>query len=380
MQNNHSKILFGLFLKTDYRDKEKTAYKKLTGVFISYLFANLFIGWSNFIRFDEYSFIVLAFSINIFFITFISLTEYADLFFSKRQMDVFTALPLKDNEIFKAKLKSATAYISFFCISLVIPQSVFVYLYSHDIIRTLMFAVLCFAFTLSVLYLILLVQTFVIIISKKQSSYIQYVLQFIFIFFIVYTSSLSSKAGLEGKGTLRGYDIVNYLPQNLYYLGLDSYLYFALSLLLSIAIFFLFYHILSSHYSGIYKYLTLSDKPKKSKIKFNFTSLSNFINTKLLNNNIERASYDLAKYQFVNSRAMKVKYIPILFLPVVFAVIAVTTNTPGFLTLSSSSLSKMTHVVAIMGPTITMMVIMASRLMISNTKISDENSSGTEWL
>jgi hypothetical protein len=380
MQSNTSRILFNLFLKTDYRDKEKTAYKKLTGIFISYLFANSFIGWSNYMRFDEYSFIILAFSINIFFITFVSLTEYADLFFSKRQMDIFTSLPLIDAEIFKAKLKSATAYISFFGISLIIPQSVFVYLYSHDILRTLMFAILCFAFTLSILYLILLVQTFVILISKKQSGYLQYILQFFFIFFIIYTSTLSSKAGLENKGSIKNYDIVQYLPQNLYYLGIDNYAYFALSFLISFLIFLLFYYILKFNYSTIYKFLTITDKPKKSRSNFSLIPLNNFISSRLLKNNVERASYDLMKYQFINSRSLKVKYIPTLFLPIIFAVIAVTSNTPGFLTLKSAAFSNMTQVVAILGPTITMMIIMSSRLMISSTKISDEHSAGTDWL
>lgn len=381
MQSNTSKTLFSLFLKTDYRDKEKTAYKKLTGVFISYLFANAFIGWSNYMRFDEYSFVVLAFSINIFFITFVSLTEYADLLFSKRQMDIFASLPLKDTEVFNAKLKSATAYIGFFCVSLLIPQAVFVYFYSHDIIRTLLFAILCFAFTLSVLYLILLIQTAIIMIFKKQSGYLQYILQFIFIFFIIYTSSLSSKASLESKGSIRDYDMVQYLPQNIFYLGMDSYIYFALSLLISLSVFLVFYFLLKVNYSKIYNLLTVQDKKvKKIRLGYSFKSLTEFINNHLLKNNVERASYNLMKYQFINSRTMKVKYIPTLFLPLIFAVIAVATNTPGFLTLQSATFSKMVQVVPILGPTITMMIIMSSRLMITNTKISDENSAGTEWL
>lgn len=381
MQSNTGKILFSLFLKTDYRDKEKTAYKKLTGVFISYLFANSFIGWSNYMRFDEYSFVILAFSINIFFITFVSLTEYADLLFSKRQMDIFTSLPLKDTEIFNAKLKSATAYIGVFCVSLVVPQAVFVYLYSHDITRVLMFVILCFTFTLSILYLILLIQTIIVMMSKKQSGYLQYILQFIFIFFIIYTSSLSSKANLESKYSIRDYDIVQYLPQNIFYLGMGSYLYFALSLLISLTIFLLFYFLLKSNYSKIYKLLTFSDTiVKKKRLGFSVKPLTEFINNRLLKNNVERASYNLMKYQFMNSRSMKVKYIPTLFLPLIFAIIAVATNTPGFLTLKTSALSKMTQVVSILGPTITMMIIMSSRLMITNTKISDENSSGTDWL
>lgn len=382
MQSNSSKILFNLFLKTDYRDKEKTAYKKLTGIFISYLFANSFIGWSNYMRFDEYSFVVLAFSINIFFITFVSLTEYADMLFSKRQMDIFTALPIKSTAIFNAKLKSATAYIGVFCVSLVIPQAVFVYMYDHDITRTILFVILCFAFTLSILYLILLIQTAAIMIYKKQSGYLQYILQFLFIFFIIYTSSLSSKASLESRHSIREYDIVQYLPQNIFYLGMGSYLYFALSILIAASVFFLFYFLLKANYSKVYNILAYSPENKTKKLKFgsSFNSISEFISSRLLKNNIERASYNLMKYQFLNSRSMKVKYIPTLFLPLIFAVIAVATNTPGFLTLKTSAVTKMTHIVPILGPTITMMMIMASRLMITNTKISDENSSGTDWL
>jgi len=103
----NEKTIFRLFLKTDYRDKEKNTYKRFLGIMISYIFANSFIGWSNYIRFDEFGFSVLAMSMNIFFITFIALTEYGELFFSKKQNEIFSSLPVLPEEIFAAKFKSA---------------------------------------------------------------------------------------------------------------------------------------------------------------------------------------------------------------------------------------------------------------------------------
>jgi hypothetical protein len=69
------KTLFALFQKTDYRDKENSAKKKLTGVLLSFLFANTILSYNYYVTFDEKSFIILAYTSNLFLLALIVLTD-----------------------------------------------------------------------------------------------------------------------------------------------------------------------------------------------------------------------------------------------------------------------------------------------------------------
>jgi len=60
--------------------------------------------------------------------------------------------------------------------------------------------------------------------------------------------------------------------------------------------------------------------------------------------------------------------------------IAVVGNQQGFLYFDSSKISSLGTGVLILGPSIIMILIMSSRLLISGTKIADENSNDTDWI
>lgn len=376
------KILLNFFLKTDYRDKENKSYKKFIGIIISYLFANSFIGWSNYIRFDEFGFSVLAMSMNVFFITFIALTEYSDLFFSKKQNEIFSSLPVNKSEIFTAKFISSFIYITSFLIILIIPQIVYFYFYTESVSRILLFIAVNFSFTYTVLFLLLILQTFSTIISKGKSNKIVVFIQFIFIGFILLSSTISSGGVKDGLTDLRKIEGIAYFPQTHFYNAIDNYIYLLIVLILFLTSGLIFYFYLMRNYEKVSEYLSLEPEKVKKSRNFGkyFSGIQKFINEKFLTNETERAFYGLTKNQFANSKQLKVKNYPFIFLPVLFAVIAVVGNQQGFLYFDSSKLKSLEGGILILGPSLTMMLIMSSRLLISATKIADENSHGTDWI
>ncbi|HRE40389.1 MAG TPA: hypothetical protein PLG90_03570 [Ignavibacteria bacterium] len=378
----NEKTIFRLFLKTDYRDKEKNTYKRFLGIMISYIFANSFIGWSNYIRFDEFGFSVLAMSMNIFFITFIALTEYGELFFSKKQNEIFSSLPVLPEEIFAAKFKSAFLYIFSFVLVLLLPQIIFFAMYSGEVSRVLLFIIINISFTLFLLFLLLLLQSVSIVMSKGKSNKLVTVLQFIFVAFIVLTSTISSKGDQKGLTDIREIEAVKYLPQTYFYSGIENYLFLVLCLCLTLFLGFSFYFYMKMNYEKISDYLSFETKVKKKSFipaKY-LEGIQKFITAKFLNNNIEQAFYGLTKNQFANSKQLKLKNLPFVFLPLIFALIAVVGNQQGFLYFDSSKISSLGTGVLILGPSITMILIMSSRLLISGTKIADENSNDTDWI
>ena len=142
---NKIKILFDLFLKLDYRDKQNSGKKKITGIFISYVFANSALSFNLFNTFDKESFAILSFSTGIFLLSFIILNDYSNLFFSKQHLEFLRTLPLENNEVFVSKFLSAFVFVFFIQVTIILPQSVFYYFYEQNLSKTIIFIVANFS-------------------------------------------------------------------------------------------------------------------------------------------------------------------------------------------------------------------------------------------
>src|ERR1700754_2643832 len=94
------KKLFGLFVSLDFRDKDKGSKKKILGLLLTYLLTNGILSFNNFNGFNEFSFAALSFSINIFFISFVVLNDFDNLFLAKKYFDGLINLPIKQKSFF----------------------------------------------------------------------------------------------------------------------------------------------------------------------------------------------------------------------------------------------------------------------------------------
>jgi hypothetical protein len=386
--NRNTKILFSLFQKLDYRDKENSAKKKLTGILIAYIFANTVLSYNYFVSFDERSYIILALTSNLFLLALIVLTDFENLFLASRYIDVLRTLPVESSSVFKAKFFSAVIFLLFFILSSAIPQVVFFYFIDHSLLKTLAFLATDVMFCYFSVGILILIFIFALKFFKDKATLILNFLQILFFVFIFYSSTLSSKVRsvpkeLFVRENILNIGIVKYIPQTFFSLGVYDILYFTVSTALAAGIFFFLFRIIGNNYYSLADTVrSLNTKRKLYKPKFNPALVNTFLNRYVLSNNYERASFDLVKNQFRNSKFLRVKYIPIIFMPLLFVVIGIISGSPNllFFNINSGADSFFRTAIVLISPSITFTLIMCSRLLISNTKILDESSVNTGWI
>ena len=380
---NKIKILSDLFFKLDYRDKQNSGRKKITGIIISYIFANSAISFNLFNTFDKESFAILSFSTGIFLLSFIILNDYSNLFFSKQHMEFLRTLPLKNNEVFVSKFLSAFVYIFFIQCTIILPQTVFYYFYEQNISKTIIFVIANFSSNIFIAVIILTIYTIALYYFFKKANILIYILQFVFFVFIMYSSSLTSRAIKFGKESIMAYGLTKFLPQYYFALSVEDYRLLLVCIALCLLVIFLYYLFLRKRYYNLSeKIFSITDELKKRRGLKIFSGLNYFINRNILRNHTERASYALIKNQLSNSRILKLRYIPLAFIPVIITMIGVFTNIPSFLYFQTGKGDMLLSAssILILSPSITLTLIMCIRLMISNTKIADENSMDIEWI
>jgi hypothetical protein len=380
---NKIKILFKLFLKLDYRDKENSGKRKITGIFISYVIANFLLSLNIYNSFDKDSFVILSFSTGLFLLTFVVLNDFSNLFFAKQYIDTLRILPLKDNDVFLSKFLSAFVFIGLIQFSIIIPQSFYYYLYEHNILNTILFIILNFLSNSFIVAVLLFVYTLALYYFVKKANIMLYILQFAFLVYVMYSSSLTSRAMKYGKESILNFGILKLLPQYYFSQSIGNPALLIVCVLVCVIIILLYYYLLRTKYfilsEKIYNLESNIKKPGRIKI---ISTINNFIYKYVLRNNEERASYSLIKDQLSNSRVLKLRFIPLMFIPVVFTLIAVFADIPGFLyfTTEESDLMRTAGSVLILSPSISITLIMCIRLLVSNTKIADENSPGINWI
>jgi hypothetical protein len=368
------KKLFGLFLSLDFRDKDKNGSRKIIGILVAYLFTNSFLSFSNFMGFNEYSFAILSFSINIFFIAFVVLNDFDNLFLAKNHFQGLTNLPVKQGSFFAAKFVSASLMIFAFYFVSSVSQLIFFYFYNYSLEKVVLFFICSLLFNFTFMGFLLFLYVIVLNNFTGKSNLIVYILQFVFFLFIIYSSTFSAKAVKLGKKDLLDIELVRYMPQVFFVNGIYEPVFIPVILLIALAVFYGLYKFMSANFFELQEKISkVKEKSKRKKIKFTFWGA--FIHKYILRNNIQRASYDLLGNQLRNSRFLRVKYVPMVLFPVIFCIIG-TFFSKEFLVLSSDQrIGKLlSSQFLILSPSITFMTILSIRMLFSNTKIADEHS------
>jgi len=375
--------LLSVFLKLDYRDKENSGKKKVFGILLAYLISNTFLSMNYYRTFDELSFVILSFSTNAFLLSFIVLNDYSNLFFSKSHIDTISSLPISNSELFLSKFISAAIYIFSFSVAVLIPQVIFYNLYSSELSLTIFYLLTNFLFSFFLIGVILLIYTAAVYYLTEKANVILYFLQFTFLIFVMYSSSLASQAVTHGKSSIMSYEIVYYLPQNLFASGLYNTFNLSMCIIFSMSVYLIFFILIRKNYSEIAQKVYSIRKKTNEKKSFSLIKfINNFVYNNLLRNNLEKASYNLTRYQLKNSRNLRLKYIPLAFIPVIICLIGIFADATAFLVFEQRDISiqYLTSGIVILSPSITFTIIMCSRLLITNTKISEENTSDIEWI
>lgn len=375
------KKLFGLFISLDFRDKNKGSKKKIIGLLVTYLFTNGILSFNNYNGFNEFSFAALSFSINIFFISFVVLNDFDNLFLAKNYFEGLINLPIKQKSFFTAKFASASVMIFFFFVVSSISQLIFFYLYTGSIEKVALFLICSLLFNFTFMGLLLFLYVLVLNAFAEKSNVFVYVLQMIFFFFVMYSSTASSKAFKLGKKDILEIEVVRYLPQVFFAKAIYNPILLPIIIGVAVLVYFGLYKFMSAKYYELHNKISKVERKKKKKGKISFAFWSDFVHKHILRNNIQTASYDLLGNQLRNSKFLRTKYFPLLLFPLIFCIIGIFAGT-DFLTINGMKNmgSLVNNSLMVLSPSITFMTILSVRMIYSNTRIADEHSQNSEMI
>ena len=378
MLSRNNILLTRLFLKIDFRNKDNAGIRRLIGIIVTYLFANTLITNNNFLRLDKPSFIFVSLTVNFFFVAFILISDYAQLFFAKRQTDALKMLPVSQENIFTSKIISAFVYLSIFPLTVSLPAAVYMYFYGKLVSDSIIFFVTSFIFSYFIIGLVLLVNSFVILVGKGKSKGLVFVFQILFLLFVFSMNRTSGK--VSNFDMLTDSPYFKYLPQ--YYLatgpgGIESLL---LLIAATVILFTVTYFYLKSRYFVLSDYIGSVDTPRTSLFarirgSFDFSGIENM----LVRNSSEKASFGLIKNLFINSASLKMRLFPVLLIPVISTVIGVAAGMSPMLVMMEKGV-PISEGLLIISPAISITTLMCIRLLYANTKMSLDTDGNISWL
>lgn len=377
--------LFLLFQKLDYRDKDNSGFKKLAGIVIAYLFSNTMLSLSFSLVYDERSFVIMSLTSNLFLLTMIIINDFNNLFLATGSIDILRSLPVKIGQVFSAKFLSAVVYLLIFIITASVPQIIFFYIISESAVLSVSFFFTNILFCYLSIGSVTLIYCLILIYFKRYSTIFLNLFQFLFFIFVFYSTSKGSRSPSFDSHIIQKQDLlsggfINYLPQSFFSGSVYEPLIFLLLLTVCSLVFFMLYKFISGKYDILLENSLSLKRNKTSKFKFpHFKKISEFFIRLLLGTNIELASFRLVKDHIKSSRYLRLKYIPLLIIPVIVILIGFFSNSDEYLFFESRS-GFLKTAFLVVSPTVSLTVLLCARMLISNTKILDENSSDTKWI
>lgn len=378
MSDNNSILLTRLFLKIDFRSRDKAGFGRLAGLIATYLFANTLIANNNFLRLGKQSFVFASLTVNLFFVAFIIISDYSQIFFNRKHAGLLGALPLRQEDVFSAKVLSAFAYLSVFPLTVSIPFSVYVYFYDKNPLDCVEVFISSVLFAYFVTALVLLANSVVVFIGKGKNKILVYAFQILFVLFVFSMNSITGR--MSAGNSVADYHFLKYLPQ--YYLipGEGSPLYLTGLFLLTAAVFAVTYLFLRNKYYALSEIVGGVDVQRKSVFSklglyFDFGAFENII----LRNSSEKASYGLIKNLFVNSASLKFRFFPVLLIPVISSLVGVISGIPSMLIMNDSELLSENRLL-VLSPAVTITTLMCIRLIYSNTKMAFDTDGSINWI
>jgi len=371
--------LFRLFIKLDYRNREDKGFRRLIGIIVSYLIANGIISFNNYRYFDCDSFLFVSYTMNVFLMAFIVVNDYPNLFFAKSQIQFLKHLPITEKNIFSSKFFSAFIYLSAFPVIIAVPQAVFVSFYGVSILKTFQFFVSIILNAYMLAGIMILLYSIAVYFTRGKSKIILYIIQFGFFLMIFFLSGYGSAARLSGV-SLMTLDYVKYIPQYWFVMSNYNVVLFISLVAVSVIIYYVLYTFMRSRFTELSDILVEIDTGRASNERKKTSRLNLLSLEKIILKNSEKASFYLFKNNFNNSANLKMRILPVVFIPLAMTLIAVISGVPSLLMFQEKNMPLLKDGIIIMGPSISIVLIMFVRLLISNTKMQIEGSSEIDWL
>lgn len=361
------------FLKIDFRNREETKLSRVITIIISYLFANVLLSGNAYLLFDKNSFVLVSLSTSMFLIVLLILGEYDNLFFEKSNFALVKSLPLKNQYLFLAKFISASGYLIFFIFTVVGPQSVFFYYYDKSWFDVIWFIMISFLFVFSSVSCIIIVYTIILLIFRK-TRFFSHLIQLGFIFYVVGVNSIASESIKSGQGNLLVFTVIKYTPQYFFLRSIEGGINFWAALGSTILLLFIMYFLFATKYFSVSEILVSQNFQRKVSSNFISVFLFRSIEKILLKNSDSKAGYLLALNLFRHSKSLRMRIFPLLILPVLFTIVIILTNQGNiFFTYAQSSEIFETEI-RVLNPSITLILLLSSRLLMMNLLYSEEGS------
>jgi hypothetical protein len=381
-----NRSLLDLFTKLDFRDKNNSGKKKFVGILLAYLISNAAISFNFFNVFDRQSYMVLTLSSGLFLMAILVINDFENLILAGSSQPSLSVLPLSSSSVFRAKILSAVMFISPFAVVSSVPQSVFYYFFERSMSDTLLYFIASFCLAMFAAFLLVFIYATVLLKFKERATMLLTFIQFLFFAFVFYSSTVASsrpqsKIQFREKVSIMDKPGIDLLPQTLFAKGVDEPLFLLMAILGSILLFALCYAFIAGNYLQLCENSAeVSSKREKKKLRLRSPEfLKTFVNDVYLRNDMERSSFYLVLDHLSASRFLRVKYIPYMIMPLMFILIGLIFKIKGMLYVEGASLA-VSAAVPILSPSITVILLMSSRMLVSNTKIMDDRTHDTEWI
>lgn len=383
------KLLLRLFLMLDFRDRENSGKKKFIGILTAYLVANTAMAFNYFSVFDKTSFAVLSLSSCLFLMALLSMNEYDNLILAGNSIQLLSTLPLDESSVFRAKFITALLFLLPFASACSIPPAVFYYFYDHNPADPLLFFLASVMFSTMLACIFITAYSVIILKFPQRAALMMTILQALFFAFVFYSSVSASGASRKGNSLIQKMNVLDnpgteFLPQSFIARSMHEPWTLAVLLVAATLVVISGYLFISRNYAALSSNaLMLSSKRRKKKLNIRTPEfLSRFVNSNYLRNDVERSSFYLVADHLTASRFLRIRYIPYFIMPVAFILIGLLIDAEGLLYLNTAgSISRtFSFEYPMLSPSITIILLMSSRMLISNTKIMDDITHGTDWI
>lgn len=346
-----------------------------------YLVTNYILAYNYFSTFDRPSFIFLTISLAAFYLGFVILNDFRNIFFLERDAWVIRGLPVSQKEITSAKILSSLGFSGVSILILLIPSVYFFSKYPATISESVVYSILTIEFTLTVCFALMLLFA-VSLRTMKSSTFLFILFQIIFFVFIFTSTGIKNTHSIFGKSNIISDDTFAYFPQILYVNALESPLLILLTTLIMFAVIGMTVVYISKNLYNFSGESLPSKKNKEGLFKNILSSYFNFTSRLICKGNVQKVFYDLSFNIFRTSKESRLKLATLITLPLILAGIGYFTGAATFLDARGLKGLPFANEVMydIFSPAILILLVFSLLSLIKLVKISDTNSRNVEWI
>ncbi|KAA0209909.1 MAG: hypothetical protein OZ913_06535 [Ignavibacteriaceae bacterium] len=371
-------LLTKFFISQTLRDKDNNSFRKIVGILLIYLISNFILSYNFYITFTKTGYIFLTISLALFFLGFMLLNDFRNIFFLNRDNRILASMPISMGDLTISKIISGFLFSFALVIVLLIPSAFFYYQYSNSIVEVFLYTLILFEFTITVTFILMLLFALSFKLSGS-STFLFIIFQIIFFVFIFISTGFKQ----ELPGVRLDIESINYLrffPQMLYAKSIEQPVLILFTTILT------FVTILFTVFFISKNILSFSDN-NNSKIKTGYSGIKQFtgfcVNSTLnffCSNRYQKAFYQLTFELFTGSRDLSLKFLSLMLMPVIFSIIGLFLSTTTFQASSMPDGFPWKPQFDLLSPAVIILLLFSMFSLMRIMKTSDPKDKNTQWL